>query len=229
MSLILVGDCPLTATRYLVLFAGQILNMEHTEIVKMNKIIIALFLSIAFVGCGGNIDYDKAATQTGVEQETLKRLCKGITCNYDDLKDRIEVTANDGNSFLTAMSGNENRKIEFTWVSGWEEIEITVFDVFLYGSWHFDEYAEIFINKEMVVKIDGQVDRIVGKYNDVASDHEQIEKVSRMVKISTARRIAEADASKITIRFYGKKGYTDVNLSGSNNLIQAVKLAETMR
>ena len=195
----------------------------------MNKAITALVLSILFMACGGNINYDKAATQSGVEQDTLKRLCKGITCDYDDLKDRIEARASDGGGFMSAMGGTEDRKMELAWVSGWTDVELTVFDVFLYGSWKFNEKAELYIDKEKVADIDGSVSQDLGTYNQVANEHEKIESISKRISIETARKIAEADPKTITIRFYSKDGYSDVKPSSKHNMIQIVKLAETVR
>ena len=192
----------------------------------MRKTLTIIAFTYFFAGCGGgNINYDKAATQSGVEADTLKRLCDGITCNYDTLKDRIEATANDAQNVLWA-AGNETRTIEFSWASKSESINIDVFDVFLYGSWRFDEYAEIYVGKEMVFKVAGPVDRVVGKYNDVVREHEQIERISSQIDLKIARKIAEANYKDVTIRFYGKEGYKDKELPRRHSLIKVVKLAE---
>ncbi len=195
----------------------------------MKYLSIAALMVTLFSGCGGNVNYDKAATQTGVEQETLKRLCKEITCDYDDLKDRLEVTASDGSAFTQAMTGNENRKIEFSWIGGTDQIRVRVFDTFLYGSWHFDEQAEIYIGKDLILTVSDSVDRVIGQYNEIASEHEQTEIVSGYTDFKTARTIAEADRKKVTIRFYGKNGYKDIKYLAKHHLIDLVKLAEIVR
>ena len=194
----------------------------------MKNLFVSIFFITVFVGCaasGGKVDYQKASTTFGVEESVLKESCKDIYCNYDNLKDRLEVSADDFSSFL-AFGGDETRTIEYSWSSGRKDITISLFDVYLYGSWRFDEYAEVYIGKEMVAKVDAHVDRTLANYNEVATEHWKREKVSGRINFDLARRIALEKHENVTIRFYGKNGYNDKVLPREHDLIKVVKLAE---
>ena len=195
----------------------------------MKNLLIIICFSIFFLGCagGGISNYKNASTELGVSEKELREMCKGVTCHFDDLKGRLEVTANDTNTFV-ALAGNESRTIQYSWVSGSDSIQIDAFHVFLYGSWKFDEYAEIYIDRDMIIKLSGDVRRVVGEYNQYAGDHEQSEIITDYIPLETARKIANADPETVTIRFYGKDGYNDVKLPRKHNLIQVVKIAEKM-
>ena len=191
----------------------------------INKNILAAALVSSLIGCAAN-DYGKMSQGSGIPETTLTQNCKEITCSYDKLKDRVQATANDMNGFL-AMSGSETRTIQYTWVSGSNQISIDVYSTALYGSWSFVESAEIYIGKEMVAKVSGQVDRIVGHYNNVANEHEKVEIISGFIGLEAAQKIAEANYKTVTIRFYGKNGYTDKELPREHDLINVVNLAKS--
>ncbi len=187
--------------------------------------ILAAALVSTLAGCAAN-DYGKMSQGSGVPEALLATNCKVVSCSYDKLKDRVQASANDINHFL-AMGGSETRTIQYTWVSGSNRISIDVYSTALYGSWTFVKSAEVYIGKEMVAKVAGQVDRIVGSYNTVAKESEKIEIVSDVISIEAAQRIAEADYKTVTIRFYGKNGYKDVELPREHNLINVVNLAKS--
>ena len=107
------------------------------------------------------------------------------------------------------------------------QISIDLYSTTLHSGWAFVDSAEIYIGKEMIAKVSGQVERIVGHYNESAREHEKTEIVSGTIGIETAKRIAEANYKSVTIRFYGKGGYTDKELPRKHNLINVVKLAES--
>ena len=197
--------------------------MEIGTSMKNNILAVALVGSL--MGCVAN-DYGKMSQGSGISETTLIQNCKAISCSYDKLKDRVQASANDMNGFL-AMAGSETRTIQYTWISGSNQISIDLYSTTLYGSWSFVDSAEIYIGKEMIAKVSGQVDRIVGHYNDVAKEHEKIEVVSGVIGIEAAKKIAEANYESVTIRFYGKNGYTDKELPREHDLINVVKLAES--
>ncbi|KAF7764682.1 hypothetical protein PCIT_b0728 [Pseudoalteromonas citrea] len=163
---------------------------------------------------------------SGIPEAALTQNCKPISCSYDKLKDRVQASANDMNVLL-AMGGSETRTIQYTWVSVNNQISIDLYFKALYGSWSFVDSAEIYIGKEMVAKVSGQVDRVVGSYNDIAKEHQKVEVISGVIGIEAAKKIAQANYESVTIRFYGKNGYTDKELPRKHELINVVKLAES--
>ena len=192
---------------------------------RNKNVITAALVAGTLMGCVAN-DYGKMSQGSGISEALLVENCKAITCSYDKLKDRVQASANDMNGFL-AISGSETRTIQYTWVSGSNQISIDVYSTALYGSWSFIESAEIYIGKNMVAKVSGQVDRIVGHYNDVAREHEKIEIISGVIDLEAAQKIAEANYETVTIRFYGKNGYTDKELPREHDLIKVVNLAKS--
>ena len=193
---------------------------------KLTTIGLAVYLALMMAGCGATLKTNQASQALGVPAAELDRLCKKIECFYDELKGNLEAAASDVNSFV-ALAGNESRVISFSYVSGNPGISVDVYHVYLYGDWNFDEYAEIYIGKEMVAKIDGQVKRIVGSYNNIANEAEKIERIHGVIDFDTAEKIAKASPKTVTIRFYGQDGYNDVK-PGSHNLADLVALARTL-
>lgn len=191
----------------------------------MNKKLLAAMVSASFLvaGCAMN-DYSKMSAGSGVPEAALAQNCPQIRCSYDKLKDRVEARASDG-SMLYALNGMESRTIQYNWVSGSNAIAMDLILTSLYESWAFIDSAEIYVGKEMVAKVNGRVDRVVGSYNDVAGEHEKVETLSTAIDLKTAKRIAEADYHNVTVRFYGKNGYRDVELSREHNLLNVVQLA----
>lgn len=192
--------------------------------INIKNIFFVILLS-SLTGCISN-NYVKMSQGSGVPETLLTENCKSISCSYDELKDRVQATANDMN-VLVAMSGSETRTIQYTWVSGSEQISIDVFSTALYGSWSFIESAEIYVGKEMIAKVSGKVDRVVGYYNNAAKEHENIEIISGLINIESAQKIAAAKYETVTIRFYGKNGYIDKELPREHNLINVVNLAKS--
>ncbi|WP_024608811.1 hypothetical protein [Pseudoalteromonas sp. TAB23] len=192
----------------------------------MEKNIFVLALVGVLAGCVTN-DYAKFSAESGLSEESLTKNCKEITCTYDELKDRVQATANDSN-VMFLLAGSESRTIEYTWVSGNNQIAVDVFSVALYGSWSFYDKAEIYIEKEMVAELSGRTERIIGSYNESAREHEKIEIVSGFLDFETAQIIAEANYETVTIRFYGKDGYHDEKLPRKHDLINVVNLAQSM-
>ncbi|MGR5238637.1 hypothetical protein [Vibrio alfacsensis] len=190
----------------------------------MKKIFLPLIIT-TLAGCAAN-DYAQMSQGSGLPETELKTNCQQISCSYDKLKDRVQATANDMNALL-GMTGSETRTIQFTWVSGSNAISIDVFSTNLYGSWSFVETAEIYIGKELAAKVSGQVDRHVGYYNDVAREHEKVERITDVISLEEAEKIAKANYETVTIRFYGKNGYKDVELPREHNLINVVNLAKS--
>ncbi len=193
----------------------------------MEKNILALALVGLLAGCASN-DYAKFSANSGISEESLTKYCKEIRCTYDELKCRVQASANDSN-VMYLLAGSESRTIEYTWVSGNNTISIDVFSVGLYGSWSFYDKAEIYIEKEMVAELSSKVDRVVGKYNETAREHEKIEIISGSLDFETAQKIAQANHDTVTIRFYGKNGYKDEKLPRKHDLINVVNLAKSMQ
>lgn len=204
------------------------MNIEpiiQTEILKSMKQVLFPLIFTVLAGCTAN-DYAQMSKGSGLPEISLKNNCQKISCSYDKIKDRVQATANDMNGFLS-MTGSETRTIQYTWVSGSNAISIDVFSTNLYGSWSFVESAEIYIGKELAAQVTGQVDRHVGYYNDVAREHEKVEKISGVISIEDAEKIAKASYETVTIRFYGKNGYKDAELPREHNLIDVVNLAKS--
>ena len=191
----------------------------------MKKTILIISLITLISGCA-SIDYNQMSKGSGISEIVLQQNCEHITCSYDKLKDRVQASSNDMNVLL-GLSGSETRTIQFTWVNGSNQISVDLFHITLYGSWSFIKNAEIYVGKEMVAKVDGRVDRRVGYYNDVAREHENIEQVSGLISIAAAEKIANANYEDVTIRFYGKGGYQDVELPRKHDLIYVVNLAKS--
>lgn len=192
---------------------------------KLTNFITIATLSMLVVGCATN-NYSAMSQGSGVPESSLVSNCKGISCSYDKLKDNVQASASDMN-VLFAMNGNESRTIQFTWVSGSKNIIVDLYSVELYGSWSFIDSAEIYVGKEVVAKISGKVDRIVGTYNNVAKEHEKVEVVSGVISLEQAEKIASAEYKNVTIRFYGKNGYKDTPLPRAHKLINVVLLAKS--
>ena len=190
------------------------------------KRILLLFLCFALLGCA-TIDYEKMSNGAGIPMELLKTNCKKALCSYDDLKDNVQVSVNDEN-MIYALTDIESKTIEFTWVSSWDKIKVRLYYVRLYGPWEFIESAEIYINKDMVAEVKGEVDRHVGKYKDSANEYEKIEIAQDYISIEQARLIAEAPHKSVTIRFYGDDGYIDQKLPRKHNLIKVVNIASSI-
>ena len=191
----------------------------------MNKKLLAVMASTSLLmtGCAMH-DYSKMSAGSGVPEAALAKHCPQIRCSYDKLKDRVEARASDG-SMLYAMNGMESRTIQYSWISGSNAIAMDLILTSLYESWAFIDSAEIYVGKEMVAKVDGQVERVVGVYNDVAGEHEKVETLSTVIDFETAKKIAQADYHNVTVRFYGKNGYRDIELTREHNLINLVQLA----
>lgn len=186
---------------------------------------IVLLLVAAFIGgCAVN-DYTAMSKGSGIPDATLRQNCEDITCSYDKLKDRVQATASDM-SMLYAMAGSESRTIEFTWISGENKVLVDVFSVSLFGGWPSVNYAEIYVGKKMVAKINGTVRRTLGAYNSSAREYEKIEMASGSISVNCAKKIAEAKPSEVTIRFYGNNGYHDKILPREHHLANVVKLAK---
>ncbi|WP_298636670.1 hypothetical protein [uncultured Umboniibacter sp.] len=190
----------------------------------MKKLILPLVVA-TLTGCAVN-DYAQMSQGSGINELELSTNCEPISCSYDKIKGRVEATASDMNVFLS-INGSETRTIQYRWVSGSNTIYIDVFSTNLYSSWSFVESAEIYIGSELVTKVSGRVDRQVGYYNDVAREHEKVERISDVISIEDAEKIANANYESVTIRFYGKNGYQDVELPREHKLINIVKLAKS--
>jgi|GEM_PF-1130004 len=126
-----------------------------------------------------------------------------------------------------SLNGNKSRTIQFSWVSGSKNIGIDLYSVTPYGTWSFIHSAEIYIGKEAVAKISGNVDRTVGTYNNIAKEHEKVEVIHGIISVAQAEKIANADYKNVTIRFYGKNGYVDATLPRDHKLINVVNLAKS--
>lgn len=195
------------------------------EIITTVRKLLSTLIALSVVGCAAN-DYAQMSQGSGIPENVLKTNCEPILCSYDKLKDRVQATANDMNSFLS-MTGSETRSIQFTWVSGTNAISIDVFLTNLYSGWSFVESAEIYVGKELVTTVSGQVNRYIGYYNDVANEHEKVEIITDVISISDAEKISNASYEMVTIRFYGKNGYIDVVLPREHDLINVVSLARS--
>lgn len=194
----------------------------------MKKSILAtITIATVLAGCATN-NYQQMSAGSGIQQSTLEENCKLINCSYDKLKDNVQAAANDIQVGMLLLSGNETRTIQYTWVSGWNEVSVDVFFINnLYSEWSFVDRAEIYVDKEMVATVSGQVDRRVGSYNEVARKHEKIEQITGSISIEAAEKIAKANYENVTIRFYGKGGYQDKVLPRKHNLIHVVNLAKS--
>ncbi|MCL1146222.1 hypothetical protein L2747_09465 [Shewanella marinintestina] len=189
------------------------------------NVITAMLLIGTLAGCVAN-DYGKMSRGSGVSETLLVENCESIICSYDKLKDRVQATANDMNGFL-AISGAETRTIQYTWVSDTNNISINLYSTALYGSWSFIDSAEVYVGKDMIAKVSGSVDRIVGYYNEVAGEHEKVEILTGIIDVEAAQKIAEANYENVTVRFYGKDGYKDKELPREHDLIKVVNLAKS--
>ena len=132
-------------------------------------------------------------------------------------------------NLIYALNGNESRTIQFTWVSGSssKDISVDLFRVGLFDSWLNIDSAEIYIGKEVVARVEGSVERIVGVYNSAAKEHEKIEIIRGVLGIEQAEKIASANYKDVTIRFYTKGGYKDVTLPRTHKLINFVNLGKS--
>lgn len=195
----------------------------------MNRITLYILICslVVLIGCASTHNYQQMSEGSGVPLSVLEANCSGITCTYDKLKDRVQASASDMN-LLFALNGNESRTIQFTWVSGSDSIHVDLFSVALYGSWSFIKSAEIYVSKEMIAEVSGSIDRVVGTYNSIAKEVEKVEVVSGYISLDSAMKIAEAPYEAVTIRFYGKNGYTDSTLPRQHKLINVVKIAKSI-
>lgn len=191
---------------------------------KSKYLVTIILIAGTLIGCTAN-DYGKMSRGSGISEVLLVENCKDITCTYDKLKDRIQVIANDMSVFLS-ISDSETRTIQYTWISGSNQISVDVFLTTLYGTWSYVEYAEVYIGKNMVAKLSGRADQVLGYFDDSAKEHEKIETVTGVIDIDTAFKIAEANYEKVTIRFYGKSGFTDLELPREHKLMNVVNLAK---
>lgn len=192
-----------------------------------SRFLFRVFICIALILCGcATTNLNKLSQQSIVPQEVLAQNCSGINCSYDDLEDRLQVSAYDTN-VLYALSGYHSWSIGYVWVSSWDQIKIEVATTGLYTGWKFVKSADIYVGKEKVASLNDSHDQIVGKYNDVAREHELIEIVNGFVNKDVAERIALAPRENVTIRFYGKDGYTDEKIKNEHSLIQVVNIAKS--
>ncbi len=194
---------------------------------KIMKLYILAAALTTVTGCA-TTDYLAMSKGSGLQTSELTINCKGITCSYDKLKDRVQASASDMN-LIYALNGNESRTIQFTWVSGSssKDISVDLFRVGLFDSWLNIDSAEIYIGKEVVARVEGSVERIVGVYNSAAKEHEKIEIIRGVLGIEQAEKIASANYKDVTIRFYTKGGYKDVTLPRTHKLINVVNLAKS--
>ncbi|MDO6445946.1 hypothetical protein Q4493_09195 [Colwellia sp. 1_MG-2023] len=192
---------------------------------KRKYLVTFILIAGTLIGCSAN-DYGKMSRGSGISEALLVENCKDIICRYDNLKDRIQVIANDMSVFLS-FSDSETRTIQYTWISGSNQISIDVFLTTLYGNWSYVEYAEVFIDKNMVAKVSGRADQVLGYFDDSVNEHEKIETLTGVIDIDTAFTIAKANYEKVTIRFYGKSGFTDLELPREHKLMKLVNLAKS--
>jgi len=188
---------------------------------------IFCILMVGATGTSIAADYAAMSKGSGVPESALKSYCKKIDCKYDKLKDTVQATASDAGG-IGVLGGSESRTLQFTWVSGSSAMLVNIYDVInLYqDAWHFVESAEIYVGKEMLVKVSGSVDRQVGAYNTVAKKAEKVEVVSGVIPLDIAERVAAADPKQVTIRFYTKNGYVDKEGVRAHKLENVVLLAK---
>jgi len=198
--------------------------MEIATSMNIKKILTAILVG-TLAGCA-SYDYGKMSQESGVPKSLLAENCKAISCSYDKLQGRIQATANDMNSFMGRPS-SESRTIQYRWFSDSNKIIIDVFLTALYARWSFIESAEVYVGTEMIAKISGKVDRVVGHFNYAVKAHEKVEIISDVINLEAAQKIAEANHETVTIRFYGKNGYIDKELPRKHSLLNVVNLAKS--
>lgn len=191
----------------------------------MKRLSLSVLAAISLSGCVVQ-DYNMMSNDSGVPEEALSEFCPKLNCSYDKIKGNVQATISDMNTAVLLLSGKETRNIQYTWVSSSTSIIVDVFHKRLTNDWSMFSKAEIYIDRELAASIDSQTDRWVGKYNQVSSQFERIEKVRGVISLDQAKKIASADPSTVTIRFYGKDGYSDETISSDHNLLYLVRLAE---
>ena len=169
-------------------------------------------------------DYKKMSIATDINLEQLKSKCKEIECSYDKLKNKFQVNVSDENFGKSFISGGlETRTIDMAWVNGWDFVSTTVYSAGRYVGHEFFKYAEVYVKTEMVAKLDTNSNSKTGSY-DKTYGYETIRTVNGTMSINSAIKIANAQYTDVTIRFYSNDGYIDVPLQREHNLSKLTQL-----
>lgn len=185
--------------------------------------LVALFL---LPNDSGAADIEAWSKATGINAAAIKAHCKRIDCRFDALNDRLQVSGSDRSEFVNGMSGAETRTLEFTWMSGSDNILALAVDVIdLYGEWDQVERAEIYVGKELIAKLSDAPNQKLGPFNEIAKVYFRAEYVRGVISMDQARTIASADRKNITVRFYGRDGYKDQKMRRDHKLAEVIALA----
>lgn len=198
----------------------------------MRNVIAPLLLSMVLVGCQSTQLNTSVIDSSGyaVDGVVLDKYSNLVVT--DELEGRFYYTGSDYDDWLL---GQAYRKVNFTYHPDSKENTILVDVRTMQQNWVHADAVTIFVGKEKVVEKwrNGKYTNtsIVpgGSAPDTVYTHEHF-KIP--LSIQDAKKIANADPSTITLRFYGEQGYVDEKLHMAfawSNLSGVVKLAEATK
>lgn len=198
----------------------------------MIKIIAPLVLSIALFGCQSTKFNKSVIDSSGytVDSAVLNKYSDLVVT--DELEGNFYYTGSDYDDWIL---GSSYRIVKFTYHPDSKEKVITADVRTMQEDWIHADSVSIFVGKDKIVDKwrDGKYTNtsIVsgGSLPDTVYTHEHF-KIK--LSIQDAKKIANAEPSAITLRFYGEQGYVDEDLNMAfswSNISGVVKLAEATR
>lgn len=175
---------------------------------KMMKFAVLPVLVAALVGCQSTtVNKDVINnSQFVVDDAVLTKYSSSVV--VDDLEGRFYYTDTDSKDWIV---GTAYSKIRFTYHPDASSNYIIADVRTMQPKWVHADSVSIYLGKDKII------DKWTsGRYTDTSivpngsgSDVYTHEYFSVRLPISDAKRLAESDKSKITLRFYGEAGYVD--------------------
>ncbi len=193
----------------------------------MKKVVVVLLSLLSLTACKTTektrIEW---ASKTGLSEQAINENCESmfVYCKFDKLKDTLQIEGSDVSGVLS-LSGASAYNVNFTWVSS--SSYISAYAIYSgHKGWIFADSAEIYVGKNKVAKLSSKVTRETGEYNEILGGVEVQERVYGALSFEQAKIIASAEPSDVTIRYYGRDGYTDAEgLNKNHDLMNVVNLA----
>lgn len=194
----------------------------------MKKILLAGIALLSLSACQTTGNSAEWSAATNIPQQIIDENCKGayVKCDYDKLKDNLEISVMDYSSAALIFGSLKPYNLEMSWVSGNNLIRAAALYEGTDGDWIYAQKAEIYIGKDVVAVLDGDRTTEVGDYNNI-SGVTVYELMKGTLTVDEAHKIASANPENVTVRFYGRDGYTDSEgLTKDHNLMNVVNLAK---
>lgn len=197
----------------------------------MIRIVSLLALSMVLVGCQSTKLNTSVIDSSGyvVDSTVLKQYSNLVVT--DELEGRFYYT---GSDFDDWVLGQAYRRVNFTYHPDSKNKAIIADVRTMQKNWIYADSVTIFVGKDKVVdkwesgKYTNTSIVPGGSLGDTVYTHEHFQ---IPLSFQDANKIASANPSTITLRFYGEQGYVDEKLytNSWNNIGGVVKLAEATR